>query len=247
MAPILKGIFPENIGEAVSVQDKGLPGDTDKPRVPGWFTPDVRKVLESIAAHPYYCCEKRAKEVGMSLAAENVARRILMNYGVIEEGGHFGNRRKLYALTTKGRDWCTDLKVPVLHHKGSLDHLACMHAVTTSILQASPKIVSCKSFSAEGVQPDAVLALPNGGRLAIQVCCSRNDAREAHNLLKLCENPGIDKVVLCGKDKVHTEAVRRAVSRTCNGKIPDKLIFATAEECISSRVDWKMYLSGFGV
>lgn len=247
MAPIVKALFPEDVAKTVSVHDKGLPRDTDKPRVPAWFTPDVRKVLESIAARPYYCCEKRANEVGMNPAAENVARRTLMNYGVVEETARFGKGRKLYGLTPKGRDWCTELKIPIFHHKGSLDHLACVHAVVASILQASPKIVLCKSFSAEGVQPDAVLALPNGGRLAIQVCCSRNDDREADNLLKLCENPGIEKVVLCGKDKVHTDAVRRAVSTKRSGGLPNKLIFVTAEECVSNKVDWTMYLSGLGV
>jgi len=63
--------------------------------------------------------------------------------------------------------------------------------------------------------------------------------------VKLCNTEGIDKVVLCGRDKTHTEAVRRAVKRKCQGEIPKRLIFVTADECISNKVDWKTYLSEF--
>jgi len=229
---------------AISVKGVRQPGAEadEKPRIPAWFNSDARRLLEGYAGKPFLTSEEMAAETGLSLATVYATRQTLVNYGLIEEGGQFANRRKLHLPTGKGRQWCRALGITVHRYKSGIEHEACLRGLTESILQTSPWIAPCKPFAVGGVQPDGILGLPDGGRLAIQACCSKNYAREAANLVKLCNTEGINKVVLCGKDKAHTEGVRRAVKKKCNRKIPEHLIYVTAEQCISNKLDWKALL-----
>jgi DNA helicase HerA-like ATPase len=247
MEPVIRDIFPDEAETPTGEAEKKESDAEKRPSFPTWFTSKVRRVLESIATNPYYSVEERTQEVGLGLSAENGARNALMSYGLVECGGQFANRQKLYVLTAKGREWCTALGVHVYRYKSGIEHEACLQAVKRSLLLSSPRITSCKSFSVAGVQPDAVLGLPNGGRLVVQVSYSKNHRAEAQNLLELCNAEGIERVILCGKDITHRDAVRKAVKRESKGEIPKKLIFITAEQCLSNKVDWKTLISEFDV
>ncbi len=241
MEPVLNNIFPPKVKPPSTPKAKAP--TISKPTVPAWFTIEVRRVLESIATHPHYYVEERANELGMPPSVESAARGTLVNYGLVDKGGQYANRRQLFILTAKGQDWCTALRIPVHRFKSGIEHEACLRATIKSILAVSPRIACTKPFAVGQVQPDGMLKFPGGGRLAIQVCCSKNHAREADRLLRLRGAGGIDTIVLCGKDKSHSDAVRRAVEKVHSGRIPKQFIFVTAEECVLNKIDWKTKLA----
>jgi len=156
MEPVIRGIFPDEAETRPGEQEEKESEAEKKPSLPTWLTSKVRRVLESIAANPHYSVEERTEETGLGLSAENNVRTTLMDYGLVDCGGQFANRRKLYVLTAKGREWCKELGIRVVRYKSGIEHEACLQAVTRSLLRSSSRITSCKGFSVEGVQPDSV-------------------------------------------------------------------------------------------
>ena len=185
-----------------------------------------------------------------------MARRSLMNAGLITCAGALGNKR-LFFEPTRGEDgrgerWAEahGIELPKLH--GGVLHSFCISRSEQRIATAWPgaKFVHRRTGEPAGVRPDSLIQLPgaDGRLIALQVALGHEPKGEVANLLKLLgisngdasnEQPswggGPVGLVICiaGSRRI-MKAVETGVKRENAGQLPVNLVLIDGEESLFS-------------
>jgi hypothetical protein len=103
------------------------------------------------------------------------------------------------------------------------------------------------SGTMDGVQPDALLLMPDGGRVPIQACYKNQPDYEAKRILDLHELALLDRaepksvefVIVVAANKQHKGAIERAIKRKSKGEMPEKVALLDFDTVINPEFDWQ--------
>lgn len=213
------------------------------------------RIVEDICEDPAKTTDERCDDLGMPREVESTSRRAVMNFGLISCGGSVGNKRLMFAPTTKGKKWAEAHGMPVASEHGGVLHTFVLKKAEQKLLVAFPgvKVVRRRTGEPGGVRPDSIALLPGAGgrRIALQAVVAHGLTGEAHNLLTLCqagkanggENPSgwIDLVVSIAVKKRVQKRLEDIVREENKGQIPSNLVFFNVEEhLIKTAFDWSV-------
>ncbi len=203
-------------------------------------------VLEAIAKRPAEEIQRRCEKLGgMDRAKESVIRGMLITQGLVCPAGTVGNKRELFDLTDKGREWADSHGISVPRTHGKVPHEFIIAVAEEALLAAFPGMTFTRrgSGAPAGVRPDSIGLLPGEGgkRIAIQAVWRHDPTGEAENLLKLCSPQvgSVDFVLCLATNKGVGDSVRRAIKRKKGGSTPEeRLAVLTVEDALCPGTQW---------
>ncbi len=217
---------------------------------------DEHKDMEAICEEPADGVLDRCDRVRMTREEESVARRALINMGLVRCAGSVGRSRLLFEPTSgKGTAWAASHAIAIPAYHGGIVHEFCRRKTEQRLARIFPgaKFLHRDTGQPGGVRPDSLIILPgtDGQRLAIQVVVANQPEREAINLLKLCgitpdtggQNVAangagwIDRVLSVAINKRVQASVESAVGELNGGQLPDKLTFIDMESVLRPSSD----------
>lgn len=134
--------------------------------------------------------------------------------------------------------------------KGSVVHEAIVFYTEKSLKRYRPDLDFERvgvSGTTDGVQPDDLLLMPDGGRVPIQACYRNQPDYEAKRILDLHELALLDRaepksvefVLVVAVNKQHRRAIERAIMSRNKGKMPEKVALLDFDTVINPEFDWQ--------
>jgi len=224
------------------------------------LTEVARMVLTRMASFFEETIAERCAVLGIDRNQEWRVRRELDQHGLIQEAGRLG-KLVFFGLTEKGWE-CLERKGPKF--KSGLAHEAVRRRLKRAIGTAIEGARFQSSGQFGGVQPDLTVKLPEGFRVAVQICHANSVEYEVDRLRQLARQPTLDRILMVAVDKKKARemgeelqvqrgpaeaAPRDREDRTSawgdRGSRKDgKIVVLDAETALSERIDWRSILLG---
>ena len=225
-------------------------GQMSEPTDPQAVAGDALKVFIRIAEKAE-TIDERCEALRMDRTRETRARKVLIAKGYIaEDETTFGNKYKIYGITSKGTAAAKKMGIKVKHFKSGRVHEYLLNQVEKKIgsLNSQYKFQRSSEIAREyGIQPDSVLNMTSGYRAIIEIVCNNVD-REAQVLTKERTIPGVDMVLVITANKKLKKALEDALKDNLYEKrgdsVPARLVVLDAGECLGERFDWIAVFEG---
>jgi hypothetical protein len=134
--------------------------------------------------------------------------------------------------------------------KGSVVHEAIVYYTQKSLKRYCPDFNFKRvgvSPTVDGVQPDLLLLLPDGGRVPIQACYRNQPNYEAEAILKLHEYALLERsdpmrvefVLVVAVNKQRKDAIERAIKAQNKGTMPGKVVLLDFDTVTEAGFNWE--------
>jgi len=176
---------------------------------------------------------------------ENMLRtalKKLISLGFAEESGEVGNKRKVYAITAKGKNKAVEMGIKAAAFKSGPIHEV---VVRETMLSLSKCIKGCSfqrsGITFNGVQLDALMLFPGKyqARCGIQAICSNNYAREANCIRRLSEVEALEFVVAVCLNSTTKKLLDKHLKDIFGGHVHGKIRCVDFETVCDSKFDWE--------
>jgi hypothetical protein len=209
------------------------------------LSPDSSLLLRRVAELPPELLDESAAALGWDRMCHGDARKELQMRGLLTHEC-MGNRRKLMALTDAGRKLATDCGWCLLREKGGVRHgfivgrfrRRCDEAFDGA--QFFTTGASATIASPRPVQPDMLVVLKDGSRLAMQASVENSVPAEVSALRALLAAPDLQWVVFIAFQREKREAVRKALKAA--DLLSPKLVLLEVEQLLDGDFDLRAAL-----
>ena len=206
---------------------------------------DAIRVMECILRKPHLTIEERAAELEMDRQREWRARRKLEVLGLLEPARKVGKTR-FFAPSTKGKEWAVARGIKIRKFKSGWFHQAVLLRVIFLWRRAVRGIRFKQGGPINAAQPDGLVMTEYGTRIPVQVCVSNTAEREARALLRLAEEPLVDRVLMVAVGKGKAALIQKRVEELVQGQdqcawkeVGKKVLVEDVETVFRSGFDWK--------
>ena len=222
------------------------PGEKKEPKAkaenrPGaWLPEDAFMVLVRIIRRPEETLDERWTALDWDRNRELRAREVLQQKGLIKSAGKIG-KWVFFELTEKGKAWAETRGIDIPSYKSGTLHEIERRLVIRGFRLIDGRIRSARPKPINGVQLDGLMLFPENRSLGIQVCHMNRPECEADCLVKLAEDPWLDRVLLVALQAGKVEAISKKVEELRGTEWAgwSKVVLLRATEVLKPGFDWR--------
>jgi hypothetical protein len=201
---------PAPLSPPVPQRGSGRGSESRKEAKGDGLSEDAVQVGDRICRFPEEYVEERCDALHFDRNREWRGRRSLDLRGMIQEAGRIG-KQVIFEPTDRGKDWAKSRDISLEKYKSGTLHHVIDKRLEQRIQEAVVGVAIRRGGVINGVQPDQVAMLPGGWRVPVQICVSNSVEYEARNLLRLAEDPNVDRVLIVAVNREKAERIARAI------------------------------------
>lgn len=220
--------------------------DAEKKKKDPWYLPeDSFRVLQRIILFPEEMIEERVNSLGWDdRSPEGDARKLLIKNGYIKLAGKLG-KYEFFELTDKGKTWANIKNFTIPKFQSGVLHEVGVRRTEMGWGSTNSRISFKRRQIVNEIRLDSMAFLPDGIRVGIQVSHTNKWVYEQKAILKLLEEPSLDKILLVTTSKAKANKIAQALIDEAGEwnedkkKNLDRVVIINAESIVKRDVNWK--------